>query len=82
MDTSDRRHHAYCHTPTAILLLDIFFSLILAWLSDGQAGPLTPFALGVLILPGMIYHWRGTLAGSPLTYIALDSHRWLGLSRA
>lgn len=64
----------------AILLLDILFSLIPAWLSNGQAGPLAPFALGALILPGMIYHWRGTLAGS-LTYIALGATGGWSLTR-
>lgn len=56
----------------AILLLDVVLSLIPAWLSDGQAGPLAPFALGSLILPGMIFHWRGTLVGS-LAYVVLGA---------
>lgn len=56
----------------AILLLDLLLSLIPVWLTNGQNGPLAPFALGALVLPGMIYHWRGALTGS-LAYVALGA---------
>ena len=54
----------------AILLLDLVLSIVPTWLSHGQAGPLAPFALGALVLPGMIYHWRGVLGGT-VVYMAL-----------
>jgi hypothetical protein len=64
----------------AILLLDLLLSLIPTWLSGGQDGPLAPFALGALILPGMIYHWRGALASS-LVFVALGAFGGWALTR-
>ena len=56
----------------AVLLLDLLVSLVPTFLSGGQDSPFAPFALGALVLPGMIYHWRGALLGS-LTFVTIEA---------
>lgn len=55
----------------ALLLADLIVSLLPAWVSGGWESPFLPFALGALMLPSVLFHWRGTLVAS-LVYVVLD----------
>lgn len=54
-----------------LLLGDLLLSFIPAWVSGGWFSPFLIFALGVLILPGMLFGWRGALVAT-LCYFAAD----------
>lgn len=55
----------------AVLVLDLLFGSVLIWLSGGGFLPYLPYALGALLLPALIFGWRGALLGS-LAFVALD----------
>lgn len=52
-----------------ILLLDILASATIVWLSSGRILPFLPYALGSLVLPALLFGWRGTLLGSTVMII-------------
>jgi hypothetical protein len=58
------------HVPL-LLLLDIILSALPGWVSGGWLSPFAPFALGALILPGAIFHWRGVI-GAVTGYVFID----------
>lgn len=45
----------------ALLTGDLVISLLPASLTGGWSSPFLPLALGALILPGVLFHWRGSL---------------------
>jgi glucose-6-phosphate-specific signal transduction histidine kinase len=47
-----------------LLSLDLVLSVALLWASDGALIPLFPFATGSLVLPAMLFGWRGALAAA------------------
>ncbi|MFV9503395.1 MAG: hypothetical protein AB4911_02400 [Oscillochloridaceae bacterium umkhey_bin13] len=56
--------------PT-LLALDLAAGAAVLWLSGSSALPFLPYALSGLILPALIYQWRGALVGAA-AFIALD----------
>lgn len=54
-----------------VLLLDLAASAAVLWLSQSQVLPFLPYALGALVLPGLMFGWRGALL-SALSFIGLD----------
>jgi hypothetical protein len=55
----------------ALLALDLLFGCMLIWLSGSAFLPYLPYALGALLLPALIFGWRGALLSS-LAFVALD----------
>jgi hypothetical protein len=53
------------------LSLDIVGSMVFVWITGSQFLPFLPLALGSLILPTLLYRWRGALLGA-LSFAALD----------
>jgi hypothetical protein len=51
--------------------LDIVGSMVFVWITGSQFLPFLPLALGSLILPTLLYQWRGALFGA-LLFAALD----------
>lgn len=61
----------------AILGLDLVASIALVWTSGGTALPFLPYALGALVLPALLYGWRGRLIAS-IFFALLDwSALWI-----
>ncbi|MGQ9928411.1 MAG: sensor histidine kinase [Chloroflexaceae bacterium] len=54
-----------------VLSLDLAASAAVLWLSQSQTLPFLPYALGALVLPALIFGWRGALL-SALSFIGLD----------
>ncbi|NJN16719.1 MAG: ATP-binding protein [Oscillochloris sp.] len=55
----------------AVLAIDLLIGCIVVWLSGGAALPFLPYALGALILPALLFHWRGALIGG-LGFLVVD----------
>ncbi len=47
-----------------ILALDMLIGFSFVWLSGGRILPFMPYALGTLILPGLLWGWRAALGGA------------------
>lgn len=54
-----------------LLLLDLVACAAVLWLSGSQPLPFLPYALSALVLPALIFGWRGALV-SALMFIGLD----------
>lgn len=52
-------------------VVDLAASAAVLWLSESQALPFLPYALGALVLPALLFGWRGGLV-SALSFIGLD----------
>jgi hypothetical protein len=55
----------------ALLLADLVVSMLPVWLTGGWTSPFLPFVYGALILPGVLFHWRGVLAAGA-AYVIVD----------
>jgi len=55
----------------ALLALDLCACAALLWLSGSQPLPLLPYALGALLLPALLFGWRGALLAAA-AFAALD----------
>jgi len=55
----------------ALLALDLVASVALLWLSNGNALLFLAYALGSLVLPALLFHWRAALAAG-VAFVALD----------
>ncbi len=60
------------HRRPALFLLDVVVSLVVVWISNGQALPFLPYALGALVLPSLLAGWRGVLMASFL-FVSIDA---------
>ncbi len=65
----------------AVLLLDLAASAAVLWLSESHALPFLPYALGALVLPALMFGWRGALV-SALTFIGMDLLGLVTINRA
>lgn len=65
------------HRRQFLLILDILASVALVWVSGGSALPFLPYALGSLVLPGLLFGWRVAL-GMSLMFVVPDSITFLG----
>lgn len=54
-----------------VLSLDLAASAAVLWLSQSHTLPFLPYALGALVLPALVFGWRGALL-STLSFIGLD----------
>lgn len=54
-----------------VLALDILVGIAFVWTSGGSVWPFLPYALGSLLLPALLLHWRGALVAG-LSFTALD----------
>mgnify|MGYP003730143411 CR=1 FL=1 len=54
-----------------VLSLDLAASAAVLWLSQSHPLPFLPYALGALVLPALVFGWRGALL-STLSFIGLD----------
>lgn len=54
-----------------LLVLDLIGGAVILWLSGSAVLPFLPYALSSLILPGLLYTWRGSLLGA-VAFMALD----------
>jgi hypothetical protein len=55
----------------ALLALDLVAGAAVLWLSGSSYLPFMPYALAALVLPAMLYGWRGALVASA-AFVALD----------
>ncbi|NTU79129.1 MAG: histidine kinase [Chloroflexales bacterium] len=55
----------------ATMLLDLVAGAAVLWLSGSRSLPFLPYAMAGLVLPALLFGWRGALLGS-LTFLALD----------
>ncbi|EFO79087.1 putative signal transduction histidine kinase [Oscillochloris trichoides DG-6] len=62
------------------LLLDGLLGFCFVWLSEGNILPFLPYTLGVLILPALLWGWRGAF-GMVAGFVAIDllGMQFLGL---
>ncbi|MFQ3661757.1 MAG: ATP-binding protein [Chloroflexaceae bacterium] len=66
---------------SAVLLLDLAASAAVLWLSESHALPFLPYALGALVLPALMFGWRGALV-SALTFSGMDVLGLVTVNRA
>lgn len=55
-----------------VMALDVLAGLVVVWLSGGSTLPFLPYALGAMVLPALLFGWRGALIAS-VAFGALDS---------
>lgn len=55
-----------------VMGLDVLAGLLVVWLSGGGTLPFLPYALGALVLPALLFGWRGALIAG-VAFGALDS---------
>ncbi len=55
----------------ALLSFDILGGVALLWLSNWSAFPFLPYALGSLVLPALLLHWRAALMAG-LAFVTLE----------
>lgn len=54
-----------------VMALDIIAAVSLVWVSGGSPLPFLPFAFGSLLLPTLLFHWRGGFMAGAF-FVALD----------
>jgi len=54
-----------------LLLADLCLSMFPVWVTGGWNSPLLPFAFGALMLPGVLFGWRGSLV-AVVAYLVVD----------
>ncbi|WP_129626877.1 sensor histidine kinase [Candidatus Oscillochloris fontis] len=53
------------------LVLDFLLGFSFIWLSEGNILPFLPYALGVIVLPALLWGWRGAL-GTAASFVVID----------
>ena len=60
-----------------LFVADLIICLVPAWLTGGWLSPFALLALGALILPGALSHWRGALVAITVFFIIDHLGAWL-----
>ena len=55
----------------AILALDLVAGVAILWLSEGRTLPFLPYAFAALVLPALLFDWRGALLAT-VAFLGLD----------